>query len=101
MKTMAALQCEQDRDLLTASLFIRWYKLRKIRPDLVPPILQRPGVPWVWTFTNPLDPWGSRERLPLSELECMVDQAELVMRRKDVAIESVGEPQQLGKADVA
>jgi hypothetical protein len=42
----------------------------------------------VWTFTNPMDPWGSRERLGYAELEEIVAAAELaVLERKPVGVE--------------
>jgi hypothetical protein len=78
----------EDPDMVTVRLFVRWHAMRKLRPDLVPALLQRPGTPWVWTFTNPMDPWGSRERLGYAELEEIVAAAELaVLERKPVGVE--------------
>jgi hypothetical protein len=74
-------------ELFNARLFARWYRLRLSRPDLVPPLLQEPNgaaEDKIWTFTNPLDPWGSKERLSVAELERLVSQAELLAARKDL-----------------
>ncbi len=75
-----------DPDILTARLFLRWYRVRQVRPDLVPALLQEPnGKPGgrVYTFSDPVDPWGSRECLPLDELERLVDRAEAQLARRE------------------
>ncbi|HXS98639.1 MAG TPA: hypothetical protein VN736_28780 [Candidatus Limnocylindrales bacterium] len=53
---------------------MRWHALRKARPDLVPALLQEGSH--VWTFSNPANPWGSRERISMERLAQMVDAAE-------------------------
>ncbi len=45
----------------------------------MPALLQEPGK--LWTFSDPLDPWGSKERLSLEELERMVSEAECLALR--------------------
>lgn len=64
---------------ITVRLFCRWYRLRQLgkehRIELVPLLLQE--GPHVWLFDNPADPWGSRRRLSMEELGCMVEIAEL------------------------
>ena len=74
-------------EYFNARLFARWYRLRLSRPDLVPPLLQEPNgaaEDKIWIFSNPMDPWGSRERLSFAELERLVSEAELVAARKDL-----------------
>lgn len=71
----------EDPEIVNARLYLRWYRIRQVRKDLVPALIQE--GPYVWTFddTNPIDPWGSRVRLPLEELERMVSAAELELRK--------------------
>jgi hypothetical protein len=77
-----ALPEETVLDLLT-----RWFRIRKIRPDLVPVILQE--WPKHWTFHNPLNPWGSRERLTDMDLRTMVERAEYEQLRHEGRSEKV------------
>jgi hypothetical protein len=91
---------DQDPELFTARLFARWYRLRRTRPDLVPALLQEPtGLAGgkVWTFDNPANPWGSRTRLPIPELERMVNEAEQIVMRRDAGVQQ-GEMQEEGAA---
>ena len=79
-----------DPDLLNVRLFVRWYRLRQSHPHLVPALLQDPER-GIYTFTNPMDPWGSRTRLPFAELERMVTEAELAAARIGVQSERMTE----------
>jgi hypothetical protein len=66
----AAWSAESEE--ITVALYSRWYRLRK--RGLVPALLQEGSQ--VWTFSNPADPWGSRERVSVEQLASMCDQAE-------------------------
>lgn len=71
-------------------LFTRWYRVRKIRADLLPPLLHEPDATTggrVFTFTDPCNPWGSKTRLAIADLERMVCAAEAQLR-KPVASET-------------
>lgn len=50
------------------NLLSRWYRLRKLGRSFS--ILAEHDN--LWTFTNPYDPWGSRERLSWELLESLV-----------------------------
>lgn len=78
MKTQARFAEELERDEITVRLFTRYYRLRKTRPDLLPSVLQEGSH--LWTFTNPANPWGSKERLAFDEFATMVDLAEAAVR---------------------
>ena len=77
---------ETDQDILLVRLFVRWYRIRKARPELVPALLQDPAH-GIFTFSNPMDPWGSKVRLKVCDLEALVNLAEALMR-KPVASET-------------
>lgn len=65
-------------DEITVRLFVRWYALRKLsvatEVELVPRLLQE--GPYVWTFSNPSDPWGSKSQISMEQLTAMVERAE-------------------------
>jgi hypothetical protein len=67
-----------EPDMVTVRLYNRWYALRRygreVGEELVPPILQE--GPSLYTFSNPSDPWGSKERLSVETMVEMVEEAE-------------------------
>ena len=62
-------------DLLT-----RWHRLRTL--GLVPQILQEGDQ--MWTFTDPVDPWGSKAELSLIGLERTGIEAEREADRQEL-----------------
>ncbi len=80
------VELNNDPAVISARLFVRWHKLRRLgdqlelkvkgEEELVPKLLQDPAYPHCWTFSNPQDPWGSRQIITMVSLLAVVEAAE-------------------------
>lgn len=79
-RVAAAVDLDEE---ITVRLFVRWYALRKLGTahgvELVRALLQE-GL-YVWTFESAGDPWGSKTRISMEQLRCLVEFGEIAACR--------------------